>query len=119
MNGLHIGDAAMAAAERALDGLAVRADVRADNVANLNTPGYRAKRVDFETALRTAIDGGDPAGAPDAAVLPGAGLPDETGNTVDLEEELVGMTKDNLTRDAMVASFNFKIGLLRTVIGGS
>ncbi len=118
MSGLQIGGAAMAAAERALDGLAVRADVRADNVANLNTPAYRAKRVDFESSLRAAIGRGDPATADTPAVVPGAGIPDATGNTVDLEEELVGMTKDNLTRDAMVASFNYKIGLLRTVIGG-
>ena len=118
MSGPSLGGAPIAAVEQALRGLEVRGNVRAHNVANVNTPGFRAQRVDFETSLRSAIAQGDPARAGEAEVLPGAGLPDAHGNTVDLEEELVGMMKDNMLRDAMVAGFNYKVGLLRTVIGG-
>jgi flagellar basal-body rod protein FlgB len=38
----------------ALDGLALRQRTIAENVANINTPGYQAKRVQFETALAHA-----------------------------------------------------------------
>lgn len=32
----------------------MRQQVRAENLANVNTPGYRARTVNFETALRSA-----------------------------------------------------------------
>ena len=42
----------------ALDGLALQQRVIANNIANVNSPGFAAGRVDFETALRNAADGG-------------------------------------------------------------
>lgn len=115
---LPISDRTMRAVEYALDGLKARADVRAHNVANVNTPGFEAKAVDFETALRSALAVGAPerAGAPQ--VVQGEGLPNAQGNTVDLETELVGLMKDNLLRDAMVNAYNFKVGVMRTAING-
>jgi flagellar basal-body rod protein FlgB len=110
-------DATINGIEYALRGLTTRADVRADNVANAQTPGYRASAVEFETHLATALRGGGvPGVAP--AVVNGDALPDPAGNTVDLETELVGLMKDNLMREAMVNAFNFKAGQLRTAIGG-
>ena len=43
----------------ALDGLAARQRAIADNIANVNTPGFRATRVQFEDALRASIAEGD------------------------------------------------------------
>lgn len=43
----------------ALDGLALRQRSIADNIANVNTPGYQAKRVAFEGALASSIANGD------------------------------------------------------------
>ena len=45
----------------ALDALALRQRVIADNVANINTPNYHAKRVDFEDALSSAVRNGSQA----------------------------------------------------------
>jgi flagellar basal-body rod protein FlgB len=119
---LPVSDTTMAAAEYALRGLAMRADTHAHNVANVNTPGYRARRVDFESSLRTALGSREPgdqglrAAAP--AVRPEAGMPDGRDNTVALETEVVGMMKTNLLRDAMVNAYNFKVGVLRAAIAG-
>lgn len=115
---MPISDVTTGAVEHALRGLELRADVRAHNVANQNTPGFRAGRVDFETSLRAALDGGrrDVAAAT-PAVLPGASLPQPFENTVNLEDELVGMIKDNLARDAMVNAYNAKVSLFRAAIG--
>jgi flagellar basal-body rod protein FlgB len=116
---LPISDNTMRAVEYALDGLKLRADTRANNVANVNTPNFEAKDVDFESALRSALlntGRADGAGAP--AVVNGNGLPNAQGNTVDLETEVVGLMKDNLMRDAMVNAYNFKIATLRTAING-
>ena len=112
-----IGDATMGAVEYALGGLARRADVRAHNIANVNTPGFSAARVDFETALAQAIQAGAPERAAAPAILRDPNLPNANGNTVSLEGELTGMMKDNLLRDAMVNAFNHKAVLLRTALG--
>lgn len=115
---LPISDTTMRAVEYALDGLKLRADTRANNVANVNTPNFEAKNVDFESALKSALATGRPEAAAPPGVVQGDGLPDATGNTVDLEDELTGFMKDNLLRDAMVNAYNFKVGVLRTAIKG-
>lgn len=47
------------ALESALDGLASRQRAIANNIANVNTPGYHARRVDFEAALTRSVANGD------------------------------------------------------------
>jgi flagellar basal-body rod protein FlgB len=49
----------MKALNTALDGLAERQRVTAQNVANVNTPGYLAKKVSFENALAKSVAAGD------------------------------------------------------------
>ena len=48
-----------AALTSALDGLSQRQQAIADNIANVNTPGYHAKRVQFENALAASVAAGD------------------------------------------------------------
>ncbi len=43
----------------ALNGLSQRQRAIADNIANINTPGYQAKRVAFEDALAASVAQGD------------------------------------------------------------
>ena len=43
----------------ALDGLSRRAEVRANNIANASTPGFRATTIDFESTLRSRILSGE------------------------------------------------------------
>lgn len=43
----------------ALDGLALRQRVTANNIANVNTPGFHAQRVSFEDALARSVAMGD------------------------------------------------------------
>lgn len=42
----------------ALDGLALRQRVTANNIANVNTPGFQAQRVSFEEALARSVSTG-------------------------------------------------------------
>jgi flagellar basal-body rod protein FlgB len=42
----------------ALDGLAARQRAIANNIANMNTPGYTAERVSFEDALAASVQAG-------------------------------------------------------------
>jgi flagellar basal-body rod protein FlgB len=48
-----------AALTSALDGLSLRQRTIANNIANVNTPGYTAKRVQFEDALARSVRAGD------------------------------------------------------------
>lgn len=48
--------------QRVLDGLVTRSKVILHNLANQNTPGYKAYRVRFEELLRKAADSGKPLG---------------------------------------------------------
>ncbi|QIK84311.1 flagellar basal body rod protein FlgB [Sanguibacter sp. HDW7] len=49
----------LSALASALDGLADRQRAIADNVANVQTPGYHAKRVAFEEQLLSAVRSGE------------------------------------------------------------
>lgn len=110
-------DAATQVVIGALDGLSLRSDIRADNIANAETPGFRARQVDFESQLRDAMRRGAPASA-EPAVTASPTVIDVMGNSVDLETEMIGEIQDALTRDAMAAAFNFKTGNLRVALGG-
>lgn len=110
-------DPLLGTVEYALGGLQQRTDAIADNMANANTPLYRAKRVAFEDSLAAAIRGGEP--VPDAAprVTRGLAIPDGQGNSVHLETEMSEMTKTALSRQTLTAGFNYKIGLYKIATG--
>ena len=78
----------------ALDGLALRQRVIADNVANIQTPGYRAGRVSFEDSLRAAVAGGSGAVTPTVGRSTGATRLD--GNNVNLDTETLSNIEANL-----------------------
>ena len=48
-----IADLTMQTTQYALDGLALRGDARANNIANVNTPGFHSSGVSFESAMAT------------------------------------------------------------------
>lgn len=113
-----IGDVTMTTAAYAMRGLATRQDVRADNLANANTPEFRAGAVDFESRLRDALrDGRIDRRETGGAMSVSHTLPGPHQNLVDVEGEMVGMMRDQLLRNAMVNSYNFKVTSLRTAIG--
>lgn len=69
----------------ALDGLAARQRVIAENVANIQTPGYHAKKVQFEDALARAVSAGT--GAASATTARSLEPTRLDGNNVNLDEE--------------------------------
>lgn len=54
----------MNALSSALDGLGARQRAIANNIANVNTPGYQAQRVSFEEALAESVAKGSGVTAP-------------------------------------------------------
>lgn len=115
---LGLGDVTTATAAYAMRGLAVRAEVRADNLANANTPEFVAGAVDFESTLRSALrDGKLQAGESGTSISVSHTLPGPHQNLVDVDGEMVGLLRDQLMRNAMVNAYNFKVNALRSAIG--
>jgi len=91
------------AANKALDAVVLRENAIANNIANLETPGY--KRIDlapsFESELERAAAARDPqqiaALQPTLAVDTTAVAGSRDGNTVHLENELMQMNQNAMT----------------------
>jgi flagellar basal-body rod protein FlgB len=74
-----------AALSSALDGLALRQRTIANNIANVNTPNYQAKRVVFEDALAASVQNGD--GHVTAQIARSLEPTQPNGNNVNLDTE--------------------------------
>jgi flagellar basal-body rod protein FlgB len=94
------------------------------NLANMNTPGYKTKEVSFEQTLRESLEDhvlqmvrsnsshlapDDPAGAMENPEVV------ETG-PVDLDTEMVKLTKNSIEYQYMVSMLNKKFNMLKTAI---
>ena len=109
-------DLTIATVHTALRGITQRQRVIADNIANVETPGFTARRVSFEESLRAAVRVGAP-GQSDVAVAPSASPRNTNDNNVQLDDETMALTDAGLHYQLMVEAMNAKFGLLRTSIG--
>ncbi|NTW41023.1 MAG: flagellar biosynthesis protein FlgB [Cellulomonadaceae bacterium] len=95
----------------ALDGLALRQRVIADNVANIQTPGFLAGRVSFESALASAVDSGSGAATITTGRSTGATRID--GNNVNLDEETLSNIDTQLRYQLATQAMNAEFSNLR------
>jgi flagellar basal-body rod protein FlgB len=111
-----IGDVTSTALHAALTGLAERQRVTADNIANLQTPGFLAGRVDFESALRGALtDGETPAISP--GTIARSLQPTRTdGNNVNLDQETIIATETGLRYQLALNALDGKYNVMRTAL---
>jgi flagellar basal-body rod protein FlgB len=111
----------------ALSGLAARQRSIANNVANIDTPNYKASEVRFEDALKTAISRGQGGETTDQSSLNASvsrrTLLDATasradGNNVDIDREMEMLGETNLSYSALTQVMATRIGILRNVVNG-
>ncbi|HBN09515.1 MAG TPA: flagellar basal body rod protein FlgB [Cyanobacteria bacterium UBA8530] len=116
--------------ERALDGLSLRHQVRANNIANINTPGFKPSEVRFEDALLEALNtpelvsedvqasGIQPSSMENwtATVYQKEGSQRLDGNGTSLESEMAGLSKNSLTFNAAVTVIAMEYRTLKSVI---
>ncbi|WP_181313157.1 flagellar basal body rod protein FlgB [Nocardioides campestrisoli] len=115
-----VTDAVSAALGAALDGVSVRQRVIADNIANIDTPGFRASSVDFESSLRAAIAGGQ---VENGTPLSVTATPTDTpvgpnGNNVDLRKESLAAMQSQFQYQLLTRAVNDRYSLLRTAVTG-
>lgn len=105
-------DVTSVALRSAMNGLAARQRTIADNVANIQTPGFRAGRVQFEEALRSAVDSGSGFAAPSVARSLEPTRMD--GNNVNLDTETLNHIDTGLRYQLVVRATDHQFSLLRT-----
>jgi flagellar basal-body rod protein FlgB len=135
---MRVFDNTLARLERSLDVRLVRQNVLAGNVANVDTPNFRPKDVDF-TATMAAIEGSarsDGGVTQPTAAMPGqveaqqngisakdlpivdvpAGGGSFDGNGVDLDRTMVAMAENALQYGASARAAGKKLSILRYVV---
>lgn len=109
-------DPTMSVIYRAMQGLSARQKAIADNLANAETPGFKATKVDFESSLRDAVQ----TGRPDSATFSAVKSDEPNGpneNNVRMDDETVNAIDTNLKYQTMVEAMNAKFRLLKTAMG--
>jgi flagellar basal-body rod protein FlgB len=102
----------------ALAGLSLRQDVIADNIANIDTPQFRARSVEFEDSLRTAVARG---GVPESGVAltstPTLTPVGPNGNNVDLRKETMAAMQTVFQYQTVTRAVSDRLALVRTAAG--
>jgi flagellar basal-body rod protein FlgB len=112
-------DVSIDALQAAMHGLSARQRAISADIANVNTPFYRAHDVAFEADLQRALDGGkDPFGVTPTTTVSDApaGL---NGNNVDLTAETTQSVKTELAYQLALRAAGDRFALYRTAIAGS
>jgi flagellar basal-body rod protein FlgB len=112
-----LDDVASVTLSTALSALAARQRVSANNIANIETPNFRAGQLSFEDSLRQAVSAGDPAQA--AVTLTQSTDPvGINGNNVNLDTETLTDQKTALQYQLLSGAMSSKFGLIDTVLKG-
>ena len=130
-----IGNQRLTVMEKALDGAMLRQKVIANNLANVDTPGYKAVEVTFEEQLKKLIKEGQ-RGFPLRTSHPRHMQAVETsglevgmkvldgykyrndGNTVDIDREMARLAKNVVYYNAVSSSISQELRILRMAITG-
>jgi len=116
------GDLTFLLLEKALDVCALRHKVIANNIANVDTPGFRGSRVIFEEKLREALEG-NPLSTDVEEIEPQVikdeePTPREDLNNVDIEREMVRLSENALRYNIYAQILITKLGIMRAAIQG-
>ena len=110
-------DVASSALRIAVNGLAARQKAIANNIANIETPGYHAQKVKFEEALSSAVESGRP-----TRVAPAVARSLEptrlNGSNVNLDEETLSHVDTSMRYQLTLRALDSKYGLISTVLKG-
>ncbi len=117
-------DVTSSALEVAIRGTEQRQTVLANNLANVNTPGFKRSDVSFQGALQDALQssGGD---TPAVDATPFSTTTDSTtsmradGNNVDVDTESANLAKNQLLFDSVMAIDTKRLHTMDTAITGA
>lgn len=100
--------------ERALDIRAFYHRVIAGNLANVDTPNYKEKDIDFKAELEKRMGGAGNIEVREKTDFDGLAAID--GNTVNIENQLVKLTENQMMFHSLIQVATKKISLMRYLI---
>ena len=113
MNQLLFGDGQADRLAKLMDVASLRARVHGANIANQNTPGYKAKAVDFDAAFRAAVDAGQSVDDVEPQIYePRATAEQADGNDVSVDREVMEQAQNNTLYNTYLALATGKKKLL-------
>ncbi|MEW5738117.1 MAG: flagellar basal body rod protein FlgB [Myxococcota bacterium] len=116
---MKLFDNAMTLLQRALDVRLERQNVLASNAANIDTPGFKEKDVDFDRAMAGVLAADGSAGRSDAVRAATheveSALAGIDENSVDLDRTMVAMAENGLQYGAASRAIGKKLAILKYV----
>jgi flagellar basal-body rod protein FlgB len=103
----------------AVAGLSARQTAIADNIANIETPGYQARKVKFEEALSSAAAHGQSPSSVTPSVQNSLEPTRLNGSNVNLDEETLSHIDTTMRYQLTLRAVDSKYGMLRDAIRGS
>jgi len=91
-------------------------DAVSDNIANVNTPGFLAGRVDFESSLKGSLRSGDTPQVTGGTTLRSLEPTNTNGNNVNLDQETLIATETGLRYQLALNALDGKYNSLRTAL---
>jgi flagellar basal-body rod protein FlgB len=113
--------------QAAMSGLAARQRAIANNVANVDTPGFKASQVNFEDVLNQAVSRAKPGTQVSQSTLDGrmraTTVDDATssradGNNVDIDQQMEMLSEANLNYSALTQVMATRLGIMHSLIKG-
>jgi flagellar basal-body rod protein FlgB len=108
---------------KCLDGVGLRHRAIADNIANVETPGFTRSEVSFEDKLKQAFESKGEGSLLEwieetsAEVRLDASSPARPdGNNVSIDKEMAELTKNTLQYEALIQLLNLKASMVRAAI---
>jgi flagellar basal-body rod protein FlgB len=115
---------------KALDASSLRSKTSANNIANVNTKGYKKYYVTFEESLKNQVDNLNLKTTTDkhisnASSIGEAKVEQDTtssmnpdGNNVDIDSEMANQAANTMMYNALITQVNSKLSLERYIING-
>ena len=110
--------------KKGLQAMTLRSEVIANNVANSQTPGYKAKDLDFDKIFKDYVrrknNLSDHASFIRDVRFAVTKRPNmnarSVGNNVDIEQEMIEAAKNNMTYDLVTKALNSRLYMIKSAI---
>lgn len=118
--------------KKGMDGLWARNSVIADNIANVDTPGYKAKNINFEEVFseylsnkekekqlkeKYDIDADAVLRSSRFSIYEKEGLNTKAnGNNVDMDREMAALSENTMRYNLLTEEINFQLRIMKDVI---
>jgi flagellar basal-body rod protein FlgB len=114
---VEIFDTTQTALEKAIMGASARQQAIAENLANVDTPGYQRVDVDFHTTLRNAMAQGNLQSATFSPQRDASAQVRPDGSTVDADVEAAAQARNGLEYETLVQVSKARIDIIEAAMG--